>query len=241
MLRLKNRQRQIPGGLNFFDPSTRYTPPRYASFDTIVSGVIAARRANPAATKQFNLPTDYDSVANEVDLHAATFCHQKGYLDYIEGTPEGAGAQAARPPFQPPANRPIHGNVRPPISRPNPSRVVAGAVASLDWLASGAEAVPTELAEIRASICASCPLNTKGDWTSFFTVPVSSAIRGALNALRAWHLNTTKDSELGVCDACSCPLRLKVWFPIEKIMSKIPQASKDALTPQCWIRSEGMK
>lgn len=91
---------------------------------------------------------------------------------------------------------------------------------------------------MRAAVCVECPLNGKGGWESYFTVPVSNAIRRELERKRTMKLETQFDDRVGVCEACSCPLQLKIWLPIENILSKVQPAQFDALAPGCWIRSE---
>jgi hypothetical protein len=106
------------------------------------------------------------------------------------------------------------------------------------------------LAEARAAVCAGvcaagapqgkpCPKNQPGDWLSYFTVPVSNALRAALAALKGQGLSTTRDDDLHVCAACDCPLKLKVWARLDHILAHIPPESKAGLVDNCWIRTEG--
>lgn len=222
----------------FYDAATRYMAPRFASFNTIVQGVIQARLGNPSVTKQHNLSTDPGAVANEVDAAWAKYCYDHKFHDFIDGQPEGGQVAAARPfPAPPPAPR-IPGPVRPTL-RQSARNVVAGSEILVDWLASGAEAVTPDLSARRASICAACPMNERiSSWTDIFTVPVSNAIRGAINLRSEWKLSTPDDQKLGVCNACSCPLPLKVHVPLDRILSKMPNESKDALAEGCWITAE---
>lgn len=230
-LRLKSRDRQVPNGGPFYCAATGYMAPRFASFWKIVDGVMAARLGNPGKTRQLNLPTDREGVAEEVDLQWATYCHAHKYFDYIDGTPEQRGPVASRPFQQAPQTRPNLGA--------RSRNVVAGAEAIVDWIASGAEAVGSDLAHQRAATCASCPLNERiHSWSDIFTHAVSAGIRSALNWRDQWNLKTPDDEKLGVCSACSCPLKLKIWMPLDRILSKIPPESKDALHPACWILSE---
>jgi hypothetical protein len=108
----------------------------------------------------------------------------------------------------------------------------------VEWLASGAEAVPQEKANARAAVCAKCPMNEKGDLLRFFTKPVSEAIRHALSLRSEWKLETPDDFRLGVCTACDCPMRLKVHIPIERIREKLKPEIKSRLHPDCWIPKE---
>ena len=116
------------------------------------------------------------------------------------------------------------------------SKVAAGVTALVSWIKSGAEAVPQEVANKHAEICASCPLNDRGDWTRLFTVPAQNAIRAAMSQRREWKLSTPSDDKLAVCSACNCPIPLKVWMPLQAITSKMPQESFNALHEACWIR-----
>lgn len=240
-LRLKNRQRQIPGGFNYFDPATRYTAPRFASFNVIVDGLTAARRSNPDVTKRAGLSDDPLAIANEVDAYNAMLCYQHRYMDYIEGQPEGVGAQAAQAPFQRIVqNNPhFHGVVPRPATRPAPfTRVVAGASVISRWLKSGADAVPASQSESRARTCAGCPLNEKGDWTTWFSLPAANAIRSFLTLRKEWNLATSFDDQLNMCGACGCVLTLKVHMPLKDFIDDMKPEDKDALWDQCWIRSE---
>jgi hypothetical protein len=95
------------------------------------------------------------------------------------------------------------------------------------------------LAESRAAVCcAPCPENQAGDWLSFFTVPVSAALRAALSALKHQGLETSRDEGLHVCRACSCPMKLKVWARLPHILKHIPAESKSKLWQQCWVLKE---
>ena len=51
-------------------------------------------------------------------------------------------------------------------------------------------------------------------------------------------LTTPHDSKLGVCKACDCPMRLKVFVPLDKIVGHMLPEAKAALDPTCWILDE---
>lgn len=226
MVRLKSRQRPIPGGLRFRIAELRWTPPPYASFDTIVNGVIAARLGNPSLAKRHNWATDRATVEAEVDNFNALFCVKMNWIDYVDGYEGGGGAPSAPFPHSP----------KPGLMK-RLAHVASGAAVVVEFIAKD-EAVAPELANARAAVCAACPLNEKGDWLSTFTVPVSNAIRQRLNERKSMKLSTPLDDQLGVCGACSCPLPLKIHFPIARIVSRLPAESKAALDKGCWITSE---
>lgn len=224
MSRLKDRNRQIPNGFIFLQPETQWKPPPFASFQTIVDSLIAHRVANPYLVQKHGWTTDQTSVANEVAAFNARVCEVMGWNDYIE--PGDGGAPSV--PFPSPT----------PSLSGRLSQLAAGGKILVKWIASGAEAVAPELSHSRASVCVQCPLNGKGDWTSFFTQPVSNAIVAALEDRKQMQLSTPLDDQLGVCEACSCPLKLKVHMKIEPILADMPYESFDALAANCWIRAE---
>ena len=219
MSRLVNRQLQIPGGYKFYQPETGWNPSAWSSFDSIVQQVISHRKGNPAlaATRA----TDVPSVESEVDAFNALICEKMGWGQYI------AGGEAA-PPKSPP----------PPSLFNRVKRVAAGADTVVTWIQSGAEAVSDTLSNHRAEICAGCPQNLKAALSDIFTVGASEAIRAALNKRKEMNLSTLHDENLGVCDACSCPLKLKVHMPIASIITKIPAEARARLDPRCWITFE---
>lgn len=224
MARLISRQKQIPNGFVFYQPQTGWKAPRFASFDKIVDALVAHRKGNPFLAKKFKWNLDREAVAIEVDEFNAAICLKMGWTDYVT---LAAGGQSTIP--FPKAL---------PQALESLGKLAAGGKVLVEWITSGQEAVENSLAESRAEVCSKCPLNAQGDWTSFFTVPVSRKIREALEARRNWNLTTSHDDKLKVCDACYCPLPLKVHMPIDRILSRIPQESFDALALDCWIRKE---
>ena len=94
------------------------------------------------------------------------------------------------------------------------------------------------MAERRAQVCAGCAHNTRGDWTSFFTVPVAATLRSALALIKGQGLATSLDESLHVCGVCSCPLKLKVWARLSHITEHAPEEVMRNLPPHCWIKTE---
>lgn len=221
---LKSRQLQIPGGFKFYIPQLKWQSTPFASFETIVQGVISARMAHPAMVAKYGWSVDRNQVADEVDAFNTRLCVQMGWLNYIV-----EGGQAAPPFYNPPVNR---------SNLDKAKRLVAGGKTIVEWLASGAAAVPESQSEERAAVCVACPMNDVGDFTRFFTVPVSEAIRATINQRKDWNLKTSYDEQLGVCSACSCPMKLKVHMPLADILKRIKPEDKAALDPKCWIRLE---
>lgn len=222
MAALKNRQVGIPEGIKFIQPETGWAAPRYASFQVVCNMLKAHRDAHPDLVKKYNWATDPEGIAEDIEQYNVNVCIKMGWLDYIVGD---IGAS-------PPKSRPLSS------LRGQAANVAAGANVLVEWIASGAEAVDQALAHGRAGICAQCPQNKTGDMLSFFTKPVSEAIRAALNTRNAWKLETIHDRDLGVCAVCNCPLKLKVHVPIAKIKARLGAETLNALPGNCWIPKE---
>lgn len=232
MPRLKDRNRQTPGGHKFYDPVLKYRARPWASIDEIAMGLMRARQGNPALTQQHGWSTDIGVVTNEVDETIARHCKQMGWHDYIVEDPPPGGV----PNFQTPATGPqrlrLAGKLR---------NVVAGLELNVEWLGSGEAAVPIQHAEKRATICANCPENGKGGLLDYFTVPAAAAINKALEKRLKMKLSTSRDDELKTCKVCLCPLKLKVFSPIDLILKKMPEQVMFALPGHCWILLESAK
>lgn len=219
MAKLKSRDRFPPGGFCYLQPETQWRAPNGASFETVVAALIQHRIGNPYLVTTHGWPTDLDSVRNQVDSYNAQICKQLGYTEYILEGPPDAPAPKTTP-------------------QPNLQKlgaVAGGAEALVEWLRSGAEAVPAELANKRAAICSACPQNGKGDFTRYFTIPVSEAIRHEINRRSEWKLSTPYDDQLNICEGCLCPLKLKVHVPLANILPHMDEETKGRLAPQCWI------
>lgn len=230
MARLTNRQMQIPGGLKYYQPETKFKS-RPGSFQNIVDQVIAMRRANPALTKANSWPTDVNNVSDEVDAFNSAICERMGWLNYITQP-----TLAAMPPkfkaLSPLAEKQLNavaGKVK---------KVWQGVQSINDWLDSGGAAVPIEQAEKRAATCVACVQNGKGGLEEWFTKPAAAAIKMQIGKLTDRKLSTTQDEKLNVCTACLCPLKLKVHTPLAHISGNMGEETRRALYPGCWILSE---
>lgn len=221
---LKNRQAQIPNGFVYLQPETAWIPLRFSSFDSVVDQVIQHRMANPHLINKNGWSVDRATVEMEVDNYNTKHCLQMGWNDYVEG-----GGPSPIPFRQPGQSLPLRDRLL---------NAVAGSATIVDFIANRQEAVADELATSRALRCTACPLNSKGDWLSFFTVPVANAIRIRLEERRGMNLSTPHDALLGKCDACDCPLPLMVHFPLETKVKHMSDRAKNSLHPDCWVLSE---
>lgn len=237
MSRLIDRNRQIPNGLRFYQPETQWNSQKavgqFPSFSILTQALMRHRQGNPALVAKYNWATDEASVGNEVDAYNAMICMSMGWTKFIV---QGGGFEPA-PKSQ-------------PLSQIDPRQLnaAAGRVRKIwsgvritnDWIDSGEPAVPSEVSAARAAICAECPINGKGDFTTWFTIPAAESIKRQIQKVSERNLSTPSDEKLNICTACLCPLKLKVHTPIHFIK---PHTSEEVLAdlrknPKCWIVSE---
>lgn len=233
MPRLKDRNRQIPNGFKFALPEVGYRSRDFDSFSTIVNQVQTIISANPGRAQQHGWPTDPATIADWIDDFNARLCQQMGWSDYVTD-PNGG----APPNFQPPSPQEksrldaAAGHIR---------KIWAGVKTLDEWIDSGEPAVPPELAEARAAVCAACPRNGSGDFTSWFAAPAALLIKKQVERLEERKLTTMFDGEIGVCGVCLCPLKLKVHTPLKFIAAHMtPEVLVDleVVKPLCWIPKE---
>lgn len=231
MARLNNRMRQIPFGLKFYQPETRFNS-RQGSFNNVVDQVVAMRKANPALTAKNGWSVDWNTVADEVDAFNAAICERMGWNEFI--SQPGAGV-APTPKFK--ALSPID-EKQLSAAAGKVKKVWQGVKTLSEWIDSGDPAVSQEKAQQRAETCAACALNGKGGLEEWFTKPAAAAIKMQLARLADRKLATTVDDKLNVCTACLCPLKLKVHTPLEFISHNMADDTRRALDPKCWILVE---
>jgi hypothetical protein len=116
--------------------------------------------------------------------------------------------------------------------------VISGGFNLLDWYRSGRAAVIPELSTGRAARCIACTLNGEGPLTQWFTEPLSERMKKEIEKRAEYHLLTPYDAALGVCQACSCPLKTKVHEPIDLVLKHLSAKNHDKLWEKCWILHE---
>jgi hypothetical protein len=111
---------------------------------------------------------------------------------------------------------------------------VAGVKSLAEWTIDG-EVVPAEIAASRAAVCASCPVNLPGGLSDWFTETAANLIQRQFEVRQSRELQTPFDSKLGLCDACGCPLKLKVFAPMRIIDKYLTATVREKLDKNCWI------
>lgn len=223
MVKLRSRLNAPVNGWWFTDPAIDSKAFSAHDFNSLVMEVINRRKNNP----RFNLSTDIATVQNEVDTqNALRMLSIRGADSYVTQTGGGPdpNLQARRS-----GGRAVAGSI---------SNVAAGAATLADWLGEGGKPVSPQQSSLRASICAVCPQNGKGDWTKYFTEPAAAYIRRQLALKNQYNYTTPSDEQLGVCEACTCPLKLKVHTPINHIAKNMDEETRAKLDATCWVLQE---
>jgi hypothetical protein len=217
-----SRSQTPPQGWIFYQPQTKWSAPTpiASTFDQTVILIIKHRLANPAVVVKNNLATDVVSVGNELEAFTRARL----------GIAPMSSPKMPAPPSQPQMSGAVSAVVA------NVKKLAAGAALLMEWDSSGLAPVAKDLAEKRAGICSDCPMNAKGKSLSdFFTVPMADMTRRRFERLEAMNLTTSFDEKLSTCQACLCPLRLKVWTPMELIAKRLKPEQRAELDPRCWI------
>lgn len=238
MSRLISRQMQIPNGFWFYQPETKWdsrkTIGMHPSFTVLTNAVVAHRLGNASVGDKTKWSTDPNTVADEIDHFCASFCQQMGWTKYI-------AIDAGGPPA--PKSMPLSQSDLKQVSAAagRVKKIWAGVKILSDWIDSGEPAVPQEQSTARAAVCKACTrFNGKGDFTRWFTAPAAESIRRQLEKVRDRQLATPHDEDINVCEACLCPLKLKVHTPIHfiKAHTSAEVLAEMSQNPDCWIVRE---
>lgn len=233
------------GGWIYHEPATGWSTktPMSDNFDSTVQKIIQHRLANRA----YNLSVDrmdvelalMDQTAQRIIKEAPE--HVTEWVVPVDDeAKKKSQAQKPSPPRRaaadvlhaaPSAVDRILGRIR---------SIARGAATLADWIGDGAVPVSPFVADRRGAICAGCPMNRPADdFADVVTGSIAEAISAQTIVKNAAGLASAHEDKLGFCDACGCPLRLKVWVPLHTIKARTEQETMDAFHPACWIRNEG--
>lgn len=114
-----------------------------------------------------------------------------------------------------------------------------GAEAWIEFLGPGQKPVLPSVAQKRAEVCFKCPLNrpAKG-WIDTISSAAAKATKAYFHIKDALELKVDGEERLGICNACWCPLKLKVHMPIEHIEEFTEDEVLADLHKDCWILKE---
>lgn len=108
MPRLRDRQRQVPGGFKLDLEPIGYRSPAFASFDVIVDDLLRVINANPDKAAKYQWPTNRTQIADWVDEHNARLCASYGWADFITPDDGIRGSHEYRPDLWPLWARTMH-------------------------------------------------------------------------------------------------------------------------------------
>lgn len=224
MPRLKSLTAHPPYGFRFLQPETGQSQEFEGSFNHVVEQTMMLRQANPFLAERHGWRTDRAGVEHDIEQYNVARMIAGGWLDFL-----------VQDDTTPPAPVYVMPEKKKASAVGRAKNVTAGVGVLLDWLGSGAKPVEQSLADSRAAICSSCPKNDGGDFIAYFTKPIADKIRTQLEIRGDLQLRTPHDENLTVCSGCDCPLKLKVWTPLEHILAHTSDEVKAQLAPQCWI------
>lgn len=226
MTTLKDRNKCPPNGFKFVQPQTGWGEGQtWWDFEALVKDLYNHRLANP----RFNLSLDLNQIRSEVDTTNALRC-----LSIRSGDIYVVQDSSTVPKYMPP--NAVRAGVAGAVAKGSALAAGVGTIGA--WLGKGGKPVDNFLANARAFVCSKCPQNGKGGLERYFTIPAAALIKKDIERRNSMKLSTPYDKELGVCEACLCPLHLKVHTPLVDIVEHMPEDVKNALDPNCWILHE---
>lgn len=225
---LKNKNNLPPLGWTFRQPELNWdNDVSQESFYAAVKRIISIRKANP----RFNLSTDPDEVATELENYTVA---------RLKSMPGGDKwlVPGDAPPF-------------PARLRPKGGAGASGVAAAAEWVRNARAGVglwldyygskgPVEpsVAEQRASVCATCEFNQPMTGLNALSQEAGEDLSKILGTLRSRKLTTSKDEQLNGCALCACPLKAKVWVPMDLVLKHTRAQVMEKLPAHCWIKSE---
>lgn len=123
-----------------------------------------------------------------------------------------------------------------PILREGNAQVKSSTIPLMaSWFGPDGKIVPRSTAQARADVCLACPM--RGPTPPMLGLAADS-IRQLLSLKAGMKLRVRGEKALGVCLACNCVNRLKVWMEADKIRREMNDDEFARLDPSCWIRKE---
>lgn len=226
MPRMKDRQNFPPFGWQYTEPSVPGWVAPAGSFDAVVNAILQLRLGNKALTAQYNLPTDREVIANQLDEFNAQRCLSAGWTDFVENS-----ASPPMPVFPSPQRLSRLGAVATSLKH----AVVGVATIRDHWLGDSLKPVEQSLAEKRATTCVDCPQNGDPNLIERLTSEAAKVVKGLMQAKEDMELKTSVDDKIHTCKACGCFLGLKVWTPLAHILKNQKPDERAKLDPRCWI------
>ncbi len=222
-MRLKSRDKFIPGEFQAIHPEAGQKTPWKGSFNEIVKLEHDFRQKNPALVKKNGWSLDPEDIANDIDISNAQRMVAAGYFGFVEleGEPEKKTSLTGR----------LLQSAASAVGKAKTALAIYK-----DLFGATGKVVPREEAERRAASCVACPLNdTAGGLKAYFVKEAAQELMLLFGILKDMDVNTSLDDKLGVCKACSCPMRSKVHIEGAVLKKNMPPEDIAKLHPSCWI------
>jgi hypothetical protein len=113
------------------------------------------------------------------------------------------------------------------------SKYIHGITVLKDWIGDGGFSVDQHTAQSRTNKCLLCPMNKPG---LKLADAVSGEIKKQMELKRDIQLRVIGEKALFTCEACLCPLPLKVWTPIQNIW--LDPEEYEHYWSDCWLVAE---
>lgn len=112
-------------------------------------------------------------------------------------------------------------------------QIANGAVIWGEWLGNSKQPVGYDVAQNRAIACLKCPKNKTG-------YPIreaaASAIKAQMELKKHLSLRVHGEKQLHTCSACGCPIRLKIWEQLSRVLPEPEEKSN--YWEHCWLLNE---
>lgn len=231
MIRLKSRTQSCVDGFRYTQKETGWKswladPVTLWDFNGCCVAIQKHRQANP----RFGLSTNFAEIQLELDrVNAERMASTPGAESYIINSGSMEGGQPAETKKVPEAAPTVAAKAR---------LLNAGHSLIQEWKREGYDVVPSDESSRRADICSRCPKNGSGGLERYFTLPMSALIKRDMEELQGRKLTTSSDEKLGICEACLCPLKVKVHCALPLIQKHLQPEAKSELWTECWILNQ---
>lgn len=230
-MRLKSRTVFPPGGgVHLLLPELGMTHDFIGSFREVVNYYLSLAAKNKPQFQKLGWPMDQIGAENFVEQRECRRLISQGWTSFVDmSTPPTGGG-----PMPVPLKKNILGRV---VEAGRASK--SGIKYWVEQFGPDGKPVGKELSERRAAVCATCPQNDlERRLEDYFIGPVANGFKFVYEMMRDIKLETSVDAKLGVCRACSCPLKSKVHGKLDHILGIMSESTLSGLPEHCWIKKK---
>jgi len=220
-MRLKSRTKFPPGSFQMIHPEAGQKEPWKGSFSEIVSKELVFRSKNPVLVQKNGWSLNIEDIEGDVDFYNSQRMIAGGFLNFVELEGEVPAQKKTG----------LFANVASAAAK-----VKTALAIYRDLLGPDGKVVAKEESERRAAICVQCPKNDiAGGLKKYFIKEAAREIMLVAGMLKDINVSTSQDDNLGVCEACECPMAVKVHVSNEILKKHISPDQVSKLHESCWI------